>query len=98
MRSRYTAFECGDLAHLQATWHPSTLPTDLDLDPQTVWTRLRIVDAHAGQAGDRRGTVRFRAHWRTPAGSGTLEELSRFVFQRGRWWYLDGVVAPGDGA
>ena len=33
MRSRFTAFAVGDVAHLQASWHPSTRPTTLDLDP-----------------------------------------------------------------
>src|SRR3712207_8451687 len=33
MRSRDSAFAVGDPAYLLATWHPSTRPPSLDLDP-----------------------------------------------------------------
>lgn len=93
MRSRYTAFALGDVDHLAATWHPSTRPTDLSLDHATRWESLEILRAEAGQATDTRGLVKFRAHWVGADGArGILQETSRFVFQRERWWYLDGEV------
>lgn len=91
MRSRYTAFVLRDAPYLAATWHPSTRPADLALDDDTRWRRLEIVRTDAG--GPTRGTVEFRAHWDDPSGTrGILHEVSRFVFQRGRWLYLDGEV------
>ncbi|ALJ20774.1 hypothetical protein AOA12_13030 [Microbacterium sp. No. 7] len=88
MRSRFTAFALGDAAHLRRTWHPSTRPSDLVLDPAVAWERLEVVHAD----GD---TVTFRAHWRD-AGTGergVLAEVSRFVLRGSRWVYLDGAVA-----
>jgi SEC-C motif-containing protein len=32
MRSRYSAFERGDVPYLLATWHASTRPTTLELE------------------------------------------------------------------
>ena len=37
MRSRYSAFAVGDAAYLLATWHPSTRPPALELDPGVRW-------------------------------------------------------------
>lgn len=89
MRSRYTAYAIGDLAHVEATWHPGTRPDALDQAPALRWTGLEVLDA---DAGDKRGAVEFRAHWREGARTGVLHERSRFVRQSGRWWYLDGDV------
>jgi len=94
MRSRYTAFALADAAHLRSTWHPSTAPDDLDLDEDLRWEGLQVEEAVNGRAGDRRGTVAFRARWRDigTGERGELRERSRFLFQRDRWWYLDGEV------
>ncbi len=93
MRSRYTAFAIGDAVHLEATWHPSTRPSDIDLDDGVRWQHLEILATDAGAEGDRRGTVEFRAHFRDADGAaGSLHERSRFIHRRDRWWYLDGDV------
>ena len=92
MRSRFTAFAVGDVAHLQASWHPSTRPTTLDLDPDVRWYRLDVEDVVAGGVFDDRGEVAFRAFHRSPDGRGVLAERSRFVRERGDWLYLDGVT------
>ncbi len=91
MRSRYTAFAIGDAAHVAATWHPSTRPEPLELDRDVRWERLEIVAIEAGGRNDDRGAVEFRAHHRGADGRrGSLHERSRFIRQRGRWWYVDG--------
>ena len=92
MRSRYSAFATGDAPYLRDTWHPGTRPDDLDLDPTVRWTGLEIIDTDGGLPGDRRGWVEFRATFRAGAATGELRERSRFVWQSGRWWYLDGVI------
>lgn len=43
MRSRYSAFAVGDARYLLATWHPSTRPSSLELDPDQVWRRLDVL-------------------------------------------------------
>jgi SEC-C motif domain protein len=93
MRSRYTAFVVGDGDHLLATWHPGTAPERVDLDPATTWSGLEIVETVDGGPGDKRGIVEFRARWRERGEEGELHERSRFVWQSGRWWYLDGRVS-----
>ena len=90
MRSRFSAFKLGDLAHLTRSWHPSTRPSNLDLDPDLQWRSLQIVSTRAGGPADDTGEVEFRASYRSPEGSGLLHERSRFVRVDGAWTYLDG--------
>ncbi len=90
MRSRFSAFARGDAAYLLASWHPSTRPRELILEPDVVWRRLQIVDTVAGGPDDAEGVVEFRASYRGPEGAGLLHERSRFVRAEGRWAYLDG--------
>ncbi|MEJ1155325.1 YchJ family protein [Microbacterium marmarense] len=91
MRSRYAAFVVGNEHYLRATWHPLTRPEDLELDPQLRWNKLEIIDA--GESGDE-GFVAFRAAWHIGDESGQLSEHSRFRRAYGRWYYVDGDVAP----
>jgi len=92
MRSRYTAFVAGDAAYLLESWHPGTRPDRLDPDPALRWLGLEIEDVEGGTPGEKRGVVAFHARWREGREEGVLSERSRFVFQSGRWWYLDGTV------
>ena len=91
MRSRFSAFAVGDATYLRETWHPSTRPAELSLDAGLRWYRLDILARTRGGLADVEGTVEFRAHYRGDE-SGALHEVSRFVRQQGRWWYLDGVT------
>lgn len=90
MRSRYSAFALGLSDYLLDTWHPSTRPEAMSLDPDTTWTALRIDAQTAGKAWDAEGTVTFTADYRSPEGSAQLREVSRFLFDE-RWYYLDGT-------
>lgn len=90
MRSRYSAFAVGNRQYLLDTWHPSTRPAVLDLDPDLQWRRLDIVDTAAGGPLDERGVVRFRAHYRSGVERGIQEETSSFVRINGNWLYVDG--------
>jgi SEC-C motif-containing protein len=91
MRSRFSAFAVGDPDYLLRTWHTSTRPVDVRLDPQQRWTRLQIVATDGGGFLDVEGTVEFRAHYRLHGRPGQLDERSRFVREAGRWVYLSGV-------
>lgn len=93
MRSRYTAFAVGDLEHLRRTWHPSTRPADLELEPGLEWTGLTILDRAGGGPFHTDGTVEFEARWRTDRERGRLHERSAFVREGGRWLYVDGSLA-----
>ncbi|TYP88060.1 YchJ family protein [Blastococcus xanthinilyticus] len=89
MRSRYSAFAVGDAGYLLATWHPSTRPRTLDLDPALRWTGLDVLATTGGGLLDRAGTVEFRAHWRSGGEDGDQYEVSRFVREDGAWSYVD---------
>src|SRR3954454_12676561 len=66
MRSRYSAFVVGDADHLLATWHPSTRPRRLRLDPAVRWTGLEVLATAGGGPLTAEGTVEVRPH--SPAG------------------------------
>lgn len=87
MRSRYTAFALGDRAYLLRSWHSTTRPRSLVLDPGQEWVGLTVLSARGGLL-DAEGTVAFRARWRHGAETGVLAETSRFVREDGRWVYL----------
>jgi len=91
MRSRYSAFAVGDPAYLLATWHPSTRPRTLDLEPDVRWTGLDVLATTGGSLLAAEGTVEFRASYRAGGRDGAQHENSRFVRDGGRWHYLDGV-------
>jgi SEC-C motif-containing protein len=95
MRSRYTAYTLGKAAYLRATWYPATRPGALDLEPGRRWLGLKILDTVAGRSGDATGTVEFVARFKVGGRAHRLHERSRFVFEDGRWYYVDGEIARG---
>ena len=94
MRSRYSAYVLGLEDYLLATWHASTRPAALNLGAETKpkWLGLEV-KAHA--AGDDSATVEFVARCRVGGRAQRMHELSRFVREDGRWYYVDGVVDGG---
>jgi SEC-C motif-containing protein len=90
MRSRYTAFVVGDAEYLLATWHPSTRPRTLELDPGIAWRSLEIVRTVRGGPLDRDGIVEFVARYAADGERAALRETSRFV-REDRWRYVDAV-------
>ncbi|WP_434740231.1 YchJ family protein [Micromonospora sp. SH-82] len=91
MRSRFSAFAVGDVDYLLRSWHSSTRPTRLVLDPGQRWLRLEIVGTSRGGLLDSTGTVEFRAHHRRAGQPDTLHERSTFVREDGRWVYLQAL-------
>jgi SEC-C motif-containing protein len=89
MRSRYSAYVLGDAAYLLATWHPTTRPATLELDPGMRWYLLDIVGTSKGGLLDTSGTVEFRARYRLASGAGEQHENSRFTREDRRWYYVD---------
>ena len=88
MRSRFSAFAVGDADYLLETWHPSTRPATLELDPELRWYRLDITGRSAGGPLDAHGEVEFEAFWRSPDTRGSQPERSAFVREGGRWLYV----------
>lgn len=98
MRSRYTAYTLNQEAYLLASWHRSTRPKSLPLgeDAKTKWLGLEV-KRHQVDAGDPgRAVVEFVARFKIGGGRAEqLHEISRFVYEEGRWLYVDGEL---DGA
>jgi len=88
MRSRYTAFVLGRVDHLALTWHPSTRPADLALEPGQKWLGLEVRQHRQTDATD--AEVEFVARSRMGGRGVRLHERSRFVLENGQWWYVDG--------
>ncbi len=94
MRSRYSAYVIEDSEYLLASWYADTRPRALRLDNQgMVWSGLEVLDCQAGQPGDKTGRVAFVARYSRQGVPGVLRENSRFVFEKGRWWYVDGELS-----
>ena len=89
MRSRYAAYEAMDRDWLLASWHPSTRPANLELDPSTKWLGLEVRGRQA--IDDDHAEVEFIARYRVGGGRAVrLYERSRFMRDEGRWYYVDG--------
>lgn len=89
MRSRYSAFVLNLADYLLATWHPRTRPASLDLDePGLKWLGLSV-KAFQTQDDDH-ATVEFVARSKQGGRAQRLHEVSRFVCESGRWFYVGG--------
>jgi len=93
MRSRYCAYVLNDAAYVLSSWHPDTRPEGLDLG-DTAATRWLGLDVKRYTPVDAdHAIVEFVARYRVGAGSAfRLHEISRFVRDDGRWFYVDGVL------
>ena len=89
MRSRYSAYALNLEDYLLATWHPDTCPAMLELaEDDTKWIGLEV-KKHLVESPDR-ATVEFVARYKVGGRAHRLHEISRFVKEHGRWFYVDG--------
>lgn len=89
MRSRYSAYVLEEETYLALTWHPSTRPSSpiIAVNDGVKWTGLVLLGHH--QTGDS-ASVEFIAHYKIHGRAQQLHEISRFVREDQRWFYLDG--------
>jgi SEC-C motif-containing protein len=93
MRSRYTAYAVAAIEYLILTTHPSKRAEFSKKEVEkwaksNSWLRLEIVHASSF-------VVEFKAFFsnrRSPLQ--VHHERSTFVFEGGKWYYLDGVFNP----
>ena len=97
MRSRYTAYTFENEGYLLSTWHPSTRPDSLKLadGPHKKWLGLRV--SRHEQTGENHSVVEFVARYKVGGRAHRLHEISRFVREGGRWFYVDGETSPAAG-
>lgn len=92
MRSRYTAYTLLREDYLLASWHASTRPVQLDLAAEvpSKWLGLEI-KRHEQQEAEH-AVVEFVARYKVAGRAHRLHEVSRFVREDGRWFYVDGDI------
>ena len=96
MRSRYTAFVLEEIDYLGASLD-TRMRKDFDAASVREWlgdvefTGLEILRTQAGQPGDSKGVVEFRAKFVKAGEDSEIHEQSRFKQKGGRWYYVDGV-------
>lgn len=91
MRSRYSAYVAELEPYVLATWHATTRPSALDPDEGQKITWLGLSVKRHASTGEDSATVEFVARYRIGGASAVrLHEISRFVREDGRWFYLDG--------
>jgi SEC-C motif-containing protein len=89
MRSRYSAYVFKLEDYLLATWHASTRPARLDLiGDASKWLGLQI--KQSAQQDEDHASVEFVARYKIAGRAHRLHELSRFVREEDRWYYVDG--------
>ena len=96
MRSRYSAFVRANADYLRDSWHPDTRPERIDLDDaaRTRWLGLEV--KRHDVIDDDHATVEFVARWKVGGAPAVrLHEVSRFLRQDGRWYYVDGTFPKG---
>ncbi len=95
MRSRYTAYQRGDVAWLIASWHKSQRSADLAQQlsasfAETQWMGLNII-SHSYNNDSNEAFVTFFARYCEKNQSSAIYERSRFIREEQRWYYVDGV-------
>lgn len=91
MRSRYSAFVRGLSGYLRETWHPTTRPVgEIEFEAGLRWLGL-TVKRHVVTGADE-AEVEFVARSKLGGRAHRLHEVSRFVREGGRWYYVGGDV------
>lgn len=92
MRSRYTAYVLQDLNYLKKTWHPDTLPSDIDQLFNEVTTRWLGLTIQSYQVSDAtHAKVEFIARYKIAGRAYRLHEESCFEWRADNaWYYVDG--------
>ena len=90
MRSRYSAYVLRLTPYLLDTWHAGTRPPALDLaeDRSTRWLGLEIKRHEI--TGSDRAIVEFVARYKIGGRAHRMHEISSFMRENGRWFYVDG--------
>lgn len=94
MRARYVAYATGNMDYVVSTWHSSTRPSELAQSESIQWLGLEVLSAPQLSENEKQGFVEFKATFRqkhiNEHKTEVMHERSRFVFENGCWFYIDG--------
>ena len=96
MRSRYSAFCIKDVEYLISTHHFSKRqPNEREVLMQTIhetqWLGMKVLKTDKGQINQGVGYVEFAAFFKNTEIK-QMHENSKFIYENGQWYYLDGVL------
>lgn len=86
MRSRYSSYALGLAEYLLKSWHPSTRPSQLNLDGSMQWFRLKILETSVCE--HQTAIVSFEARYKINGKAACQSEVSEFVFENKHWFYI----------
>ena len=89
MRSRYTAYALANESYILATWHVSQRPASAVIDQSVEWRGLKVLQVSAEKNNE--AFVEFVALFSNAGKLAQMHERSRFVREKGIWFYVDGV-------
>lgn len=97
MRSRYSAFCIKDIEYLISTHHHSKQqPNEREILAQTInetqWLGLKVLKTDKRRINQVVGHVEFAAFYKNNNKIEQLHENSKFIYENGQWYYLDGVM------
>jgi SEC-C motif-containing protein len=102
MRSRYTAYASGDVAHVMRTTHPDGPHFEPDarawaesLRRYCAAVAFEGLEVRAASEAGAHGSVTFHARLRHGTADHSFAERSSFVRVGERWLYLDGERLEG---
>jgi len=95
MRSRYTAYTMKNDGYLLDTWHASTRPASLAEENKlpVKWVELKVINSSDPVEDDADGTVEFSARYKVNGKAEIMHEVSEFIKETGRWYYLKGKLS-----
>ncbi|MBQ0760004.1 MAG: SEC-C motif-containing protein [Zhongshania sp.] len=99
MRSRFSAFCLKDPEYLLTTLHKDARAKEskkalIRSFGNTEWRSLKVIRSQQGKSGQQTAEVEFAAFYLEGDAGGQLHERSRFIFEEGRWFYVDGDILP----
>jgi len=92
LRARFSAYATANVNFIRQTWHPATRPARINLDnaESVKWLSLDIVRIERGSVEDQDGSIEFAAHYSVNGEEGDLHEISQFIREQGKWYYMEG--------
>lgn len=93
MRSRYTAYYQMNMDYIART-QKSPAADNFDAEDarkwakKTSWVGLEVIKT---EYDSHKGIVEFRAYYNINGKKNVLHEISEFIFENRRWYYVDGT-------
>ena len=97
MRSRYTAYTRVHIDYIKETMRGKALAGFDEMDAKRWASRVHWIKLNVIQSGIQNpsmGYVEFEARFVDASRLKSIHEKSEFIFDKGRWYYIDGILLP----